>query len=184
MTKALRACRTAGLLAPPSSGASRVPAHLPSKSRWTQRVRPGCFSPLRFLPLLFPLPPEGSWRRPPTRVGNPRPRAWRGHGCARSSVVSPPNRSLAAVLCLGDADLPFDIPRPGSSTLKSLGLQRRALWAEKRPRDLSPSVLLPRVSGLASRVSVLRIYALGWVLEDTRKQQTQVDEKRKSKLCC
>lgn len=133
---------------------------------------------------LFPLPPEGSWRRPPTRVGNPRPRAWRGHGCARSSVVSPPNRSLAAVLCLGDADLPFDIPRPGSSTLKSLGLQRRALWAEKRRRDLSPGVLLPRVSGLASRVSVLRIYALGWVLEDTRKQQTQVDEKRKSKLCC
>lgn len=68
--------------------------------------------------------------------------------------------------------------------LKSLGLQRRALWAEKRRRDLSPGVLLPRVSGLASRVSVLRIYALGWVLEDTRKQQTQVDEKRKSKLCC
>lgn len=99
-------------------------------------------------------------------------------------MVSPPNRSLAAVLCLGDADLPFDIPRPGSSTLKSLGLQRRALWAEKRRRDLSPGVLLPRVSGLASRVSVLRIYALGWVLEDTRKQQTQGEEKRKSKLCC
>lgn len=91
VTKALRACLAAALRS------ELCPAHPLLKSRWRQRVRLGCFSPIRFLPPLFLLPLVENSRHPPTRVGDLRMRVWRRHGRARSPVVSPLNKFLTVI---------------------------------------------------------------------------------------